>query len=48
MLDKVTTPGIAQKIREYYGDDAEKIIENLEIEVSKAASSGIRSGATGN
>ncbi|MGD2247638.1 MAG: hypothetical protein PVF58_04470 [Candidatus Methanofastidiosia archaeon] len=32
MLDKVATPGIAQKIREYYGDEAEKIIENLEIE----------------
>lgn len=32
MLDKVTTPGIARKIREYYGSSAEKIVENLEIE----------------
>lgn len=32
MLEKVATPGIAQKIRAYYGDEAEKIIENLEIE----------------
>ncbi|MBU7038249.1 MAG: hypothetical protein HXS52_09960 [Theionarchaea archaeon] len=32
MLDKVTTPGIARKIREYYGSSAEQIVENLEIE----------------
>jgi DNA mismatch repair protein MutS2 len=32
MLDKVATPGIARKIREYYGSSAEKIVENLEID----------------
>ena len=32
MLEKVTTPGMAQKIREYYGVKAEEILENLEIE----------------
>lgn len=32
MLEKVTTPGMAQRIRAYYGDEADHIIENLEIE----------------
>ncbi len=32
MLEKVTTPGIAKKIRDYYGGEAENIVENLEIE----------------
>jgi hypothetical protein len=32
MLEDVTTPGIVKKIVEYYGDKAEKIVENLEIE----------------
>ena len=32
MLDKVTSPSMVRKIREYYGVDAEKIVESLEIE----------------
>lgn len=32
MLEDVTTPGIVKKITEYYGDKAENIVENLEIE----------------
>ncbi|MBU7031877.1 MAG: hypothetical protein HXS53_05065 [Theionarchaea archaeon] len=32
MLEDVTSPGIAGRIREFYGPQAETIIENLEIE----------------
>lgn len=32
MLEDVTSPGIAGRIREFYGPQAEAIIENLEIE----------------
>jgi DNA mismatch repair protein MutS2 len=32
MLEKVTTVSMAKRIKQYYGDEAEKIVENLEIE----------------
>jgi len=32
MLEEVTSSSMAQRIREYYGDKAETIVENLEIE----------------
>jgi dsDNA-specific endonuclease/ATPase MutS2 len=32
MLEEVTSPSMVKKIREYYGNEAEKIVENLEIE----------------
>lgn len=32
MLEQVTSPGMAKRIRDFYGTEAESIVENLEIE----------------